>query len=286
MILVTGASGNIGRELVRRLSDRKLVFRAGYRAPSKAADLPGLEPVPFDLARPDTVRAALSGVDRAFLLSPDGEQKIALESAFAEEAKRQGVRHIVKLSSWRGTGEAHAFARANHAVEKVIQALGLPYTFLRPNYFMQNAITFFAASIKAHGTFSFPSNGARACQIDVRDIAEVAMRTLTEAGHEGQVYEMSGPESLSFEEVAQKISAATGKTVKYVDVSIEELRRSTREAGASEWHVEALGDFARFLQAGGSAALTDTVQRLTGKLPIRHDQFARDHADAFRTAER
>ena len=276
MILVTGSTGNVGKELVRKLQEAKAKFRVGARTPKKA---PGVQAVLFDLDRPDTFGPALAGVEKLFLLSSGGTER---EGPVVDAAKKAGVRHVVKLSVWGAEGEKFQFGREHRPIEKTIEASGIPWTFLRPNSFMQNYVAYHAGTIKEQGAFYLPDRDGRASVIDTRDIAAVAVRALTETGHEGKAYSLSGPEALSNTEIAEKISRAIGKTVRYVDIPEEDYRKGGLAAGMPPGYVEALVDLQRFFIAGGLAAVTPTVEQVLGRKPISFDQFARDHAQAWR----
>lgn len=276
MILVTGSTGKVGKELVRNLQETKAKFRVGARSPQKIS---GAEVVLFDLDRPETLGPALSGIERLFLLSSGGTER---EGPVVDAAKKAGVRHIVKLSVWGAETEALEFGRHHRPIEKKIEASGIPWTFLRPNGFMQNYVAYFAGTIKAQGAFYLPDRDARISVIDVRDIAAVAAKALTEKGHEGKAYTLSGPEALSNAEIAEKISRAVGKKVTYVDVSEDDYRKGLLGAGIPPAYADALVDLQRYYVRGGAARVTPEVERVTGRKPISFDQFARDHASAWK----
>jgi uncharacterized protein YbjT (DUF2867 family) len=179
MILVTGASGTVGSEVVRALGERGARVRAGYR--SRPQKLPaGFESVALDYEQPETIRPALAGVETVFLLSNTVER----EKQVVDEIKRAGVKRIVKLSAFGAAEEAHSFARGHRAVERHIEASGLAWTFLRPNGFMQNVVNYMAETIRSQSAiYSSAANGAIS-HIDARDIGTVGARVLTESGHE------------------------------------------------------------------------------------------------------
>jgi uncharacterized protein YbjT (DUF2867 family) len=162
----------------------------------------------------------------------------------------------------------------------VLAASGLPYTILQPNSFHQNLL-WSAATIKDQGAFYLPVGEARQSLVDVRDIAAVAVAVLTGSGHEGQTYEITGPESLSYHDVAAKLSAALGKPVNYVPVPPEAALDSMLKSGMPEWNARAVTDLYGAFATGAYARTTDTAGRLTGKPPIPFEQFARDFAAAF-----
>src|SRR6185436_19052635 len=170
----------------------------------------GLDAVVMDFAQPATIAAALRGVEKLFLLSPPNRPE--LEKPVVEEARKAGVRHLVKLSAWGAESEAHSFGRGHRAIEKQIEAAKIPFTFLRPNGFMQNFLQA-AGTIKSQRAIHFPAGDSRYSMIDVRDVAAVALRALTGPAHQGKAYRLSGPESLSHEDVAEKLSRVLGRKI-------------------------------------------------------------------------
>jgi uncharacterized protein YbjT (DUF2867 family) len=170
--------------------------------------------------------------------------------------------------------------RQHGETDQALADSGLDFTILRPNSFYQNML-WSAGSIKSQGTFYLPMRDARQSLVDVRDIAAVAVKVLTVAGHDGQTYEITGPESLSYSEVAAKLSAVLGKPVTYIDVPPEAAFESMRKSGMPEWNARAVTDLYATFVAGVAARTTDTVERITGSKPISFDQFARDHVTAF-----
>jgi uncharacterized protein YbjT (DUF2867 family) len=286
MILVTGAGGNVGSELVRRLSTSGAKFRAGYNSRGKleAAKRAGQDAVAIDYTRPATVASALAGVDHLFLLGAGAAAagQTEAEIGVVRAAKEAGVRHVVKLSVWAADGEAFSFAKVHRPVERALESSGMGWTFLRPNGFMQNLSNFFAATIKEQGAFHLPSRGCRISHVDVRDIAAVAAKTLTEPGHEGRAYLLSGPEALTYAEIAAKLSAVTGRPVAYVDIPDADFKKGAMASGMPEAYADAMLSLIHFYETGGAARVTGDVEKVTGRKPITFDQFARDHAGAFK----
>jgi uncharacterized protein YbjT (DUF2867 family) len=280
MILVLGSSGTVGREVVKELLEAGVPLRAGYLTRPPAT--PGVEGVRLNLATGNGLDAALSGITSLFLLTGSIEDQTGAELRAVEAARRAGVKRLVKLSVWGAEGGDYSFAKIHRPVERAIEASGIPYTFLRPNGFMQNFITYDGESIRTQGAFSFPGGDARVSHVDVRDIARVAARTLTRLGHEGKAYDLSGPEALTFAEVAEKLSAAAGRAIRYVDQPEAEFRKSMVEMGAPEPYADALLDLSRYYAAGKASRVTNAVKEVTGNAPISFDQFAGDHASALR----
>src|SRR5919202_2519379 len=197
MLLVTEATGTTGSEVLRALKDREVPARALVRDETQAHNLRahGFEPVTGDLGDPRTLKPALEGVERAYLVSPAGPMQSELEQTFLETAKEAGVKHIVKLSMIGASPEAPLrFARTHGKVEQALRESGLAWTLLRPTGFMQNTLSWGARVLD--GTFYSPVPDAAFSIVDARDVAEVAAVALTEDGHEGNAYGLSGPEAV------------------------------------------------------------------------------------------
>ena len=284
MILVTGASGTVGSEVLKQLRGQGADVRAAFHSAEKAARAKkqGIDSVVLDYADRASTAAALKGVDKVFLLGPTVPNQVELENTVVEEAKKAGVRHIVKLSVLDAAGEKYTFAKWHRAVEKTIERSGLKYTFLRSNEFMQNTLTYYLGTIKSEGAFYLPTKDSKNSVIDVRDIAAAAVKALTTSGHENKVYELTGPEALSHEQIAQKLSAAVGKQIKYVDISPAAYKEGAVAAGIPESYVDALLNLYQLYVAGGAQRVTKDVERVAGRKPRTFDEFARDHAAAFR----
>ena len=285
-ILITGATGNVGSEVVRQLAAAQVPIRALVRNRAKAAAIEraGVEIVEGDLARADTLALALTGVTRALLISSSEPRQTELQNNFIDAAKRAGRPHIVKISSVAVTPDSPvSFFRWHAATEQYLTQSGLPFTILRPNYFMQNTLGF-APTIAKEGKFYGAVRNGKMAMIDVRDIAAVAARLLTQLGHEGTTYEITGPESLSLAEVAAKLSTALGKPVSYVEVPAGAVRASLLSAGMPDWAAEAIAVMHELLSRDAAAQVNDLAQKISGKKPITFDQFARDFRSVFESA--
>jgi len=288
MILVTGATGKVGSDLVHELTARGEPVRALVRDPEKAARaLPAeVELARGDLSDEGSIAAALEDADRFFLLSPPNESMLDLERkaiAAAAAAKSTGrLRHLVKLSVIGADAASRHFIEQAHGVaEAEIRAAGIPFTFLRPNFFMQNLLGV-AETIKSQGAIYQPGADERASHIDIHDIAAVAAAVLTNpARHIGQAYTLTGPESLTFHQVAEILARVIGKPVKYIDVPRDAARQAMRDAGMSPQYAEAITELMDDYRAGKMAAVTVDVERVTGKKPRTLEQFAAEHRSAF-----
>jgi uncharacterized protein YbjT (DUF2867 family) len=280
MILITGASGNVGREVVKQALAVGLKIRATFQSPAVAAKAPaGLEGVIMDYAKPETIRAALHGVEKIFLVAPPVRDLPTLEANFVKQVRAAGRKHIVKLSALGG--RESMFPSGHRDSEENIEASGLPYTFLRPNGFMQNLVNYNAGTIRSQNAFYGCQGNGAVSIIDIRDIAAAAVVVLAATGHEGKSYALTGGESLTNEQIAEKISRVAGRKISYVDLPAAELKKGILSTGTSEWSADALIDLQRLYREGEASLVTDDVERLTRHKPIAFDQFARDYAFAF-----
>ena len=280
MILITGASGNVGREVVKQALAVGLKVRATFQSPGVAAKAPtGLEGVIMDYAKPETIRPVLEGVEKVFLVGPPSRDLADLERNFINEVRAAGGKHIVKLSALGG--RESIFSSGHRDSEEHIEASGLPFTFLRPNGFMQNLVNYNAGTIRSQSTFyGCQANGAVSI-VDIRDIAAVAVIVLAASGHEGKSYALTGAEALTNDQVAEKISRVVRQKISYVDLPPAEFKKAIMSTGIPEWSADALLDLQRFYREGKASTVTDDVERLTGRKAISFDQFASDYAFAF-----
>lgn len=273
MILVTGSTGKIGRELVAELGRLGVPFRVGSRKPD------GGGAVLFDFDRPETFAPALAGVEKMFLLTSGGTGR---EVAAAEAARKAGVRQIVKLSVWGADEDAFTIGRAHRVVEREIERSGLAWTFLRPNGFMQNFTTYKAAAIRDLGGIADSTADSRWSIVDARDVGAVAAQALTRNGHEGRTYSLSGPEALSQPEMATRISKAVGKAVRYVDLADTEYRQVQIDHGTPSAYADALVDMNVYYRSGAGAPLTPDVEKVLGRRPGNFNDFVQTHAAVWK----
>jgi uncharacterized protein YbjT (DUF2867 family) len=283
MILITGATGRVGGATLKHLTNRGMRVRILLRNPEKAAALasPGVEIVIGDLAQPRSLEAALKGITSALLVSPLEPHQVELQGNLIDAAQRAGRVHIVKISGLGTALDSAVRSGRWHAqTEKHIEDSGLPFTHLRPPFFMQNILRF-APTIRASGEFVGALHQGKVAMIDVDDIAAVAATVLTTPGHTGKAYLLTGPEALSYQDVAAKLSQVLGRPVAYKDLPQEVLRDRLRASGLPEWHVEVQVDFSTALGAGHASTITDTVEAVTGKPPKTLEQFIREHRKLF-----
>lgn len=283
MILVTGAGGTVGRALVHELTALGQHLRLAFNSTTKAEEAMknGHAAVVLDFAQPATVAPALEGIDALFLLATGGLGQAEREAMVTSLAKAAGVRKLVKLSILDAAGEAYAFARIHREAERAVEASGLEWTHLRPNAFMQNFSNFMARPIKTQGLFFEPVVEPGISRVDVRDIARVAARVLTEPGHGSKAYEITGPEPITNERAASELSRALGREIRYVPVSDEAARANMISSGVPEFYADYLVDMFRHQRSGAAARVTSTIRELTGRDATRFTDFVRDHAAAF-----
>jgi uncharacterized protein YbjT (DUF2867 family) len=282
MILVTGATGNIGRELARELDAKGARFRMLVRDPARAAGLPErAERAVGDLSQPATLEAALAGVDRLLLLVP-GIGADHTEHAIAA-ARAAGVRHIVHLSSFNVLGDPMpAMGRWHHEREQIIRASGIPATFLRPGGFTTNALQW-APAIREGGYVPDPVSPGRYTVIDPADIAAVAALALTEDGHQGQEYVPTGEEVFTVTDQVQIIAQAIGRAIEVREVtSPEEALRSRYPGEVPPALARAIIEGLTLMRADTVGFRTDTVERLLGRKPRTFADWCARNAAAFR----
>jgi uncharacterized protein YbjT (DUF2867 family) len=284
MIVVTGATGQIGSEVVRQLAAKGEKVRALIRDPKKAASLndPNVMFVKGDFSDPKSLDEAFKGATKLFLVSNAEPNQVKLQHNAIEAAKRAGVQYVVKVSALGAAKDATVSLGRWHAeTEEELKKSGMKWTILQPHFFMQN-LAMMAGSVKAQGALYAPMKDGKVAFVDTRDIAVVAARVLTEPGHEGQTYVITGGEALSFHDVAKELSAATGKPVKYVDVPPEDARKGMLGAGMPEWFANDLVGLYGVFAAGYGAATTDVVQKVGKAQPRTFAQFAKEHAEVFK----
>jgi uncharacterized protein YbjT (DUF2867 family) len=280
-VLVTGATGNTGRALLEALTGRGIPARAMVRRAADRDGLPaGVQVADFDDA--GSVAAALQGAGQAYVVTPSSERAAQQQRQFADLAARAGVGHLVVLSQLGASPTSPVrFLRWHAEAEEHVRGLGIGYTFLRPNLFFQGLLAF-ARPISAEGRFYAPIGDAKVSAIDIRDIAAAAAVTLTEAGHEGAAYTLTGPAAITHQDIAAALTAALGRDISFVDVTPEAFAASLSGILAP-WQVDGLlEDYAHY-RRGEAASVTTTVADVTGQAPGDIGRFARDYATAFGT---
>jgi uncharacterized protein YbjT (DUF2867 family) len=287
MILVTGANGLTGSTVIREFARAHSPVRALVRSRAKAQaleTLPTVELVEGDMLRPETLADALSGVDRVLLISSPNQQMLETQSAFIDAAKKAGVHHIVKLSGLNASlASPFLFNRMHAELERYLEGSGLSWTHLRPSQFMPEYLRE-VPTIVAERAFFLPLEDAKLAPVDMEDIAKAAFALLHTRGHEDKRYEMTGPEALSMTEIAEQISLAIGKTVRYVNISPAERKRALLGAGVPPYVADALDVQAseRRKRSTGEAVVHLETHIALGIRPTTFAEFARRHAADFR----
>jgi uncharacterized protein YbjT (DUF2867 family) len=284
MILITGASGNAGGAVLREVLKSGGGVRAMYRSKEESAKVPqGASAAMADFADKRSLTRALEGVDTVYLVCSPVRELVELESTMIDACGEAGVRHVV-LNSALGAGDfAKSFPSWHRKVEDKLKASGMAYTILRPNGFMQNLITYFAPSIRAQGEFYQSTGNAKISHLDLRDIAATAATILrSPVQHAGKIYELNGPEALSYAEVAGKISKATGRNVQYVDIPPDAQRKALLDMGIPDFMVGALLELQEYYASGKASSVDGTLESLIHRAPIKMDNFLNEFADQFR----
>jgi uncharacterized protein YbjT (DUF2867 family) len=284
-ILITGATGLAGSTVIREFVRRKYPVRALVRNRAKARvfeAFPTVELVEGDMSRPETLTEAFSGVNRILLISSPDQQMVERQSTLIDAAKKTGVEHIVKFSglSAADVGTPFIFGSMHAEIERYLEDSGLSWTHLRPSQFMTEYLRE-VPTILAQGALFLPLKDARLTPVDVADIAKAAFVLLTTPGHEGKIYEMSGPEALNMEEIAEQISSATNQSVLYISISREQRKQALLAAGVASFFVDALDAQAGERLKGGEAIVHPETHIKLGIPPTTFPQFAHRNAGAF-----
>jgi uncharacterized protein YbjT (DUF2867 family) len=279
MILVTGANGTTGREVVGHLAAAGRPARAMVRKPENAEGLPreGVEVVLGDFSDLGSLESAMTDIDAVFMISFEHPEILELQGNVIAAARQAGVRIVARLSSASADpGSDTPLIRTHGEGDLQLARSGVPYVLLRPQWFNQNFLTYCPG-----GVVGLPAGAARLAFVDTRDIAAVAIKALSEPGHEGRSYVLTGPEALSHAEVAALLSRATGRRFVYEDVPPEAYRRSLLEGGASEHQADAVSGLLAEVRRRGVAEVHDDIERVLGRPAISFGQFARDYAEAL-----
>jgi uncharacterized protein YbjT (DUF2867 family) len=279
-ILVTGATGTVGRELVKAL---KAAGANVIAMSSTGKAVEGVETRSADLADPASLAHALRGIDTLFLLLPLQANMVELARNAVAAAKLAGVKHVVRSSGAEADPASRsAIGRVQGEIDQLVTQSGMPYTLTRPNCFMQNYLTFYGDMIRA-GMLYLPQGDGKVSFVDVRDIAAVNTAVLQHpANHAGKTYTLTGCKALNNDEVTQCIGAALGRSISYVAVPDDAAIASMREAGMDEWSIETVTSMNRAIAAGNPAAISPDVEKLLGRAPNTFEQFVADHVENWR----
>ncbi|MDJ0782629.1 MAG: SDR family oxidoreductase [Desulfosarcinaceae bacterium] len=280
-LLIAGATGNTGSEVVRQLSAAEIPFSALIRDRRKAPEIPNATWVEGNFTDRDSLAAAFDGHDRIYVAMPAHPDNAQWMHHLLDAAQSAGVRHVVKLSGMGANLAAGSeIIRVHAQTDALLKASGIAYTLLQPNSFYQNILSAIA-TIQAEGAIYISLGESRQSFIDIRDVAAVAVKALTEAGHAGKTYLLSGPEALSFHDLAEKVSKAIGKPVTYHPISDAQMQAGLLKAGLSEWEAEKLAEIFSWFAKGGYEAVTPDVESVLGRPPLRFDDFMTAHKHLF-----
>jgi NAD(P)H dehydrogenase (quinone) len=285
-ILVTGATGNIGSQLVPLLKEKGQEVIAAVSSLSRAGRFSkqSVDTAILNFAQPDSLETAFDGVDRLFLLLPLVEPMVDWGRQVIEAARKAGVRHILRSSGLGADPDTtYELGKTHGLIDQALIASGIPFTIVRPNSFMQNYVNFFGPLIRENQALALAQGLGRISLIDVRDIAAVDAEILTHPGaHLHKIYDLTGPEALNNEEIAQTLSLVIQKPITYVEIDELTARQGMARMGIPEWNIRLLESLNRRIKLGMTAEVTHWVRTITGRPPIDFGRFARDHVDAWK----
>ena len=290
IIVVSGATGNTGTEVVKQLSTVKDVkVRAAVHSLEKARELPnGVEVVQMDYTKPETVLSAFTGATKLYLLPPgDRHDRAKVTQVMVEAAKKIGIQHIVSISAISIDREPilPVDRQVYAQVDSIVTDSGIMYTILRSSWFNQNFTSrVFGPQIK-QGLLCLPVAEGKTGWVDCRDIAAVAVKALTEMGHENKIYNLTGPKALSTSEVTAILSSVSGREIKFMDISEESYAQMLRDFGVHEGDAQKMVEHMRKWRLGAHDDVTRDIEKVTGSKPISFEQFAIDHADLLRQSQ-
>jgi uncharacterized protein YbjT (DUF2867 family) len=285
MILITGATGKVGKELVLDLAARQSSFKVMVRSKEAGKDFEakGIKVVQGDFDRPETFGSALTNVQSVFLLTTPRPDAVAIERKFLAACKSKGVRHVVRLSAIGANPWASSALLRNHGkCEAELEDSGLAWTILRPTIFMQNLVPYMGPTVAKESTLYAPAGDALMPWVDTRDIAAVAGTVLTSKGHENLVHEITGPEALTYTQVAECLSSQLGRQITYVNVPDGAAHQSMVGMGMTPWLAEGMITLYQHFKANGhTAQVLETVERISGHAPRTLADYLQENETAF-----
>jgi uncharacterized protein YbjT (DUF2867 family) len=278
MILVTGATGTIGKATIAALKAAGQQFKVGARFPDKV-DARGAEVVLMNWDDLDTYLPALQGVRKLFLLTPNSERQVGYVLQAVAAAKRAGVAHIVRLSVLGADDDPGIILGRQHfAAEREVKASGTAWTMLRPTFFMQNFINYYGVNPRQDSDIFLPHGRGNAAWVDATDVGEVAAKVLSSEGYEGKVFNLTGPEVLSTDEVLAILGAEFGHKYTYVDIPEDAARKEMEDMKMPLWLVDAFMELHALIRQGYSAQTANGVQEVLGRPPRSLREWAKSIA--------
>ncbi|MEM7329157.1 MAG: SDR family oxidoreductase [Pseudomonadota bacterium] len=274
MILVTGATGNVGSEIARQLLAQNTPFRIFVRDGDKAATMIGQGAYEVALGAfsdADAFDQALSGVDAVYMVTNQSDGYKQDLTRMVKQVAQAGVQRFVMLSA-EGDAESDVFfVRRTGELEDIVKASEVPWTFLRPDWFMQN----FAGYVQM-GMVAFPDGPGKTSFVDVRDVAEIAIKALTEEGHLHRTYRLTGPEAMTFAGAAARISAVIGREIPFVGITPEQMRDALIANGAEAWYAEMNAEMTKAVREGFSYSPSNDIAFLLDRNPRAIEVYAAD----------
>ncbi len=294
-LLVTGASGTVGHELVKQLlalsplPNQNVIAGVHSRdGAEKLRQYSKLKMVDLDYNKPDTVASAFKNVHSLFLLTIPNPDFMDNFAAVIKLAKDNGISYIVKLSVQETIDlePKTMLGRLHKLEEKIIGESGIPHNFLCPTGFMQNFVTFYGYTIRTQNVFYAPAGDGKVSFVDSRDIATVAATLMLSHSSEREQYEnqsfnLTGPEALSYGQVAEIISNIVGRKISYRDIPENDARVNMEKLGMKTWLVDAIIELHNITKSGKASMTTDAVESITGKKPHRFEEFVIDNISSF-----
>jgi uncharacterized protein YbjT (DUF2867 family) len=280
LILVTGATGNTGSGLVPALLAAGARVRALVHTPAKAESLrrQGAEVVVADLGRPESLEAAVAGVDRIYLCLFNGPDQATHGHNLIAAARKAGRPHVVQHSA--SGSDRSRIIRHVMEVESALKASGLPWTIIRPTFYLQNMMMAIPTVISQSAIY-LPMRDGRMAMTDVRDIVEVAARLLLDGGHEGKTYTLTTPEAFTIGEFAAALGAALGRPIQYVDIPVAAAREAMVGMGMDPWIVEGYMELFDGFSGGWGDKTSEDIRNILGRPARDHHRFVADFKGAF-----
>ena len=285
MILLTGATGKTGSATAKALNEKGITFRALIRNEEKRGDIESLggEVVIGSIENKEAVDQSMVDVETALILLPNSENQLSLEKQLVDSAKQAGAKRVVKMSSIEATPDATSpIPKLHLESEEYIKQSGLSWTMIKPNFYMQNLLAS-AGTIKDQGKIFLPMGEGKTGMIDTTDVGKVLAKVLSEDGHESMNHEITGPEILSFYEVAEIFSKGLDKQVDYVDVPLGAYKETLGQFLTNQWHLDAVIDLFKGIADGGIEEKTDTYSELMGESPKSLSEFISENSFIFKS---